>query len=214
MPFVGRTADSLMLEVRERVRDTNGSMHTATFVRSILTSAQQVLNAGLEYVIANGSASLYANRVFYDISTLFSSVIRVIGLRGSATIRDVIKLNSLDDFLIYGPYWSRHIGQHALAWTAVGRDVLAVYPAFENDGSLGLYYVKLTNTFSAGSTVSEFSTEQCGPLVTLTEAILLLRQRDLESCNRALGRLQEDLQLELTAPKLGLASPPSNEASA
>lgn len=214
MPFVGRTADSMMFEVLERVRDTNGAMHTPTFVRSILTTAQQVLNAGLEYVIANSSATLYANRVFYDISTLFSAAIRIIGLRGSTTIRDVIKFNSLDDFLIYGPYWSRHIGQHALAWTAVGRDVLVAYPAFENDSSLGLYYVKLTNTFSAGSTVSEFSTEQCGPLVTLTEAILLLRQRDLESCDRALGRLQEDLQLELTAPKLGLASPPSNEASA
>lgn len=213
MPFVGRTADSLTFEVLDRVRDTAGKMHTASFVRSILTSAQQVLNAGLEYVIANALASLYANRVFYNISTAFSPVIRVVGLRGSATVRDLIKLNSLDDFLIYGPYWSRHVGQHALAWTTVGRDVLVVYPAFENDGSLGMYYVKLTNTFSAGSTVSEFSTEQCGPLVTLTEAILLLRQRDLEACDRALGRLQEDLQLELTAPKLGLASPPKETSA-
>lgn len=214
MPFVGRTADSMMLEVRERVRDTNGAMHTATFVRSILTSAQQVLNAGLEYVIASASAVFYANRVFYDISTLFSNAIRIIGIRGGFTVRDVIKLNSIDDLLIYGPYWSRHVGQHMLAWTTIGRDVLVTYPALELSGSLGLYYVKLTNTFSAGSTVSEFSTEQCGPLVTLTEAILLLRQRDLESCDRALGRLQEDLQLELTAPKLGLALSQSKEASA
>lgn len=214
MPFVGRTADSLTFEVLDRVRDKNGLMHGAVFVRSILTAAQRVLNAGLEYVISASIASFYANRVFYDISTLFSLTVRVVGLRGSTTVRDVIKLNSLDDFLIYGPYWSRHVGPHALAWTTVGRDVLVTYPAFETDGTLGLYYVKLTNAFTAGSTVSEFSTEQCGPLVTLTEAILLLRQRDLEACDRALGRLQEDLQLELTAPKLGLASPPSNEASA
>lgn len=214
MSYIGRSADSMMNEVLARVRDTNGTMHTAAFVRSMLTTAQQVLNAGLEHVILPAVSAFYANRVFYDISTLFPAAVRIIGIRGSNTIRDVIQLNSLDDFLIYGPYWSRHVGQTLLAWTTIGRDILVTYPALETDSTFGLYYVKLTNTFTSGATLSEFSVEQCGPLVTLTEVLLLLRQRDLEACDRALGRLQENLQLELTAPRLGLALPPVKGASA
>ena len=196
MPYTGRTASSLTNEVLTRVRDPNGKMHTAAFVRDRLTDAQRVLNGILEYVIANTTISVSASRQFYQVSVSVPSAIRVVGFRGSGTVRAVAQVPSLDSLLIYGPYWSRELGDHYLAWAAVGRELVVLYPALRVDGSIGCVYVKLTDAFVSTSTTSEFSPEQCGPLVTLVEALLLLRQRDLAACARTISRLQEVLTVE------------------
>lgn len=89
------------------------------------------------------------------------------------------------------------------SWTTVGRDVLVVYPAPKESVTLNVYYVNLCAAFTSGATTSEFSAEQCGLIVTLTEALLLLRQRDLEAAGRAMERLQQALTPEAELDRLG-----------
>lgn len=202
MAFTPRTAGDLTTEVLARVRDTSGVMHTASFVRSRLSDAQRCLNALLGFVVAAGTISIAQQQNFYLVSAYAPSAIRVIGLRGGATIRDIGRLPSLQSLLIYGPTWPQKQGDYIESWTTVGRDILVTYPALKTSGSIGVYYHKLTNALSASGTSLEFAPDQDGLVVTLTEAILLLRQRDLAACSRALERLQSALTVELVATPL------------
>lgn len=202
MPFTPRTAGDLTTEVLARVRDTSGVMHTASFVRSRLSDAQRCLNALLGFVISSSSVSLAQQQNFYLVSAYVPSAIRIIGLRGSLTIRDLGRLPSLQSLLIYGPTWPQKQGDYIESWTTVGRDILVTYPALQTSGSIGAYYHKLTNALSTSGTSLEFAPDQDGLIVTLTEAILLLRQRDLSACSRALERLQSALTVELVATPL------------
>lgn len=207
MPFTARTAGTLTTEVLARVRDPNGTMHTAAFVRARLTDAQRCLNALLGFVIGNASVSLNAFQNFYNVSTILpAAAIRIIGIRGSLTIRDLGRMPDLRSFLIYGATWPQQVtSQSVESWALIGRDVLVLYPATTSDTSIGMHYVKLTTTLSATSTLMEFSPDQDGLVVTLTEALLLLRQRDLGACQRALARLHEALAPELISTPLSPA---------
>lgn len=203
MPFVGRTATSMTDEVLRRVRDANGVMHTASFVRDRLTDAQRYLNGILGLVITSSTLTLNPGQNFYKLSDSLPLCIRVVGLRGSFGNRELAELPSIDSLMIYGPRWTRAIGPYIESWTTVGRDVLVIYPAIFQVATIDAFYVKLCNAFSSGATVSEFSTEQCGLIVTLTEALLLLRQRDLAAAGRAMDRLQQALTPETELDRLG-----------
>lgn len=207
MPFTARTAGTLTTEVLARVRDPNGVMHTAAFVRARLSDAQRCLNALLGFVIGNASVTLNAFQNFYLVSTILpSAAIRLVGIRGSLTIREIGRMPDLQSFLIYGATWPQHVTNQAIeSWALIGRDVLVLYPATTSDISIGMHYVKLTATLSATSTLMEFSPDQDGLVVTLTEAILLLRQRDLGACQRALARLHEALAPEMVSTPLSPA---------
>lgn len=206
MPFTGRTATSMTDEVLARVRDATGLMHTASFVRDRLTDAQRFLNGILGLSISSAAITLNPGQNFYKLSDSLPFCIRLVGLRGSSGYRDAAELPSLDSLLIYGPHWSRRTGAYVESWTMVGRDVLVVYPALKSATTLDAYYVNVCAAFTSGATTSEFSTEQCGLIVTLTEALLLLRQRDLEAAGRAMERLQQALQPELALDRLGVGS--------
>ncbi len=202
MAFTPRTAGDLTTEVLARVRDANGVMHTASFVRSRLSDAQRCLNALLGFVVGSGTMTIGARQNFYVISTAVPSAIRITSLRGGSTIRDIGKLPSLNSLLIYGPTWPQKIGDYIETWTLIGRDVLVHYPALNSSGSIGVYYHKLTTALTATGTALEFSPDQDGLVVTLAEAILLLRQRDLTACSRALDRLKAAIRVELVATPL------------
>lgn len=205
MPFVGRTADSMTTEVLTRVRDANGVMHTAAFVRARLTDAQRYLNGLLGLVLGSSSLTLNPSQNFYVLTSAVPLSIRVVGVRGSSLTRDLAPAPSIDSFLIYGPTWMRQTAARSEAWTTVGRDVLVVYPAASFTQSLDVVYAKVTNVLAITTDVSEFSTEQCDLIVTLTEAILLLRQRDLQAAARAMDRLRRMVTPEMAAERLALA---------
>lgn len=202
MAFTPRTAGDLTTEVLARVRDVGGVMHTASFVRSRLSDAQRCLNALLGFVVASSIMTFSRQQNFYLVSTSLPSAIRVLSLRGGGTIRDIGRLPSLESLLIYGPTWPQKIGDYVESWTTVGRDILVCYPTLLSNGALGVYYHKLTNALTSTSTNMEFAPDQDGVVVTLTEAILLLRQRDLTACSRALERLRSDLSVELVSTPL------------
>lgn len=205
MAFTGRTADSMTTEVLARVRDPNGIMHTVTFVRNRLTDTQRYLNGLLGLVVASSGIVLGATQNFFVLSSSIPSSIRIVGIRGSNQTREVAPVPSIESFLIYGPTWARRTGPYLESWTTVGRDLLVVYPAASALGSIDVFYAKLTNAFSDAATLSEFSAEQCGLIVTLTEAILLLRQRDLQSAARAMARLRQVITPEMAAERLAPA---------
>lgn len=207
MPFTPRTAGTLTTEVLARVRDPNGVMHTAAFVRARLSDAQRCLNALLGFVVGNAAINLNALENFYVVSTITSNAaIRLIGIRGGLTIRELGRMPDLQSFLIYGATWPQHVTNQAIeSWALIGRDVLVLYPATTADIAIGMHYVKLTNTLTDANTLMEFSPDQDGLAVTLTEALLLLRQRDLGACQRALARLHEALAPELVSTPLSPA---------
>lgn len=205
MAYTGRTATSMTDEVLARVRDANGLMHTASFVRDRLTDAQRYLNGILGISVNVTAMSLNPGQNVYKLSSSLPLAIRVLGIRGSSSTRELAKLPSIDSLLIYGPRWMRQMAPYLESWTTVGRDVLVVYPAPKESVTIDVYYVNLCAAFTSGATVSEFSAEQCGLIVTLTEALLLLRQRDLESAGRAMERLQQALTPEAELDRLGTA---------
>jgi hypothetical protein len=197
---MGRSAQALTDAALQRVRDPNANLHSRVFVQARLTDAQRFLNAALGLVVDSASLTLNPFQSVYSLSGLLPNAVRVVGVREGG--RDLALIPSITQLLSFSPRWTRDVGGRCEAWTTVGRDLLIVYPARTNTTVVTVYYAKLTAALAGETDLSDFGDEYGDMITTLTEAVLLLRQRDTEASKRAMGRLQAKLSPEVGAPRL------------
>lgn len=215
---MARFAAALIDDVLARVRDVNGLATTRTFVRERLTDSQRYLNALLGLSLDAADLTLNPHQSIYQINTLLPSAQRIVGIRGGGGQREIATVPSIASLLIFGPTWMRHTGHRVEAWTTVGRDLLVVYPTLKTGQVYTVWYAKLCLAFGTESTLTEFANEYTDLITTLTEAVVLLRQRDLGASSRAMERLAKQIAPEMAATRLHaapvVAAPPPAKGAA
>lgn len=199
------TAKELTDEVLRRVRDVHGLAHSRAFARTLLSKSQQLVNTLLALVTTSTTFTTQPHQQLYSISgslTGTDAISRVLAVREGG--RDLSQLQDYRQLSHLNLRWLRAVGTRFEAWTHIGRDLLVIYPAKIQTSSVEVVGSKLTTELTGEATELELPNEYHDHLVTLTEIMLLAKQRDLEQAMRQLKYLSQKLPIDTSAIKLHL----------
>lgn len=181
-------AGTLVNTLLQRVRDPQGAIHSRGTVRTLLSHAQRLINAGLRATIAEATLATEPSRLIYPISALLPNVIHVESVR--ADDRDLADIDWRLLWHIDGT-WFRRTGDRFEGFARIGRDLLVLYPAQTVTASVTVIYTALTATLEGDATPTDLDDALHSPMLDLTEALLLLRARDYAILPSALQHLQD-----------------------
>lgn len=184
------TAGTLIDSIARRVRDPNNTAHSRAFVRDILDRIQVTVNAHKEYILTETIKIATPGQALYSVET---------DLGSSITVTDVlINGRELDQQTWTNLHrlnrnWLTAKSGKPFAWASIGRSLVAIYPAPDYKAEITFVASKITTPLSADEIPLELRKEDEDIVRDLTTAILLLRQRDLDTCpaiiQRAIGKL-------------------------
>lgn len=188
------TAGTLIASIARRVRDPNQTAHTAAFTRDILDRMQVVLNAKQNYVFATNTITATQGKTLYSVETDIPGAIEVVEVLSNGTELDETSWRNLHR--VAATYLSDS-GTTGF-WAKIGKSLVVLYPAPNNPVSLTFKYVKYTAEITDDNIQLEVTEEGEDILRDMVTAVLLIRQRDLDTVPTLLQR---------TAMKLGLQVP-------
>lgn len=175
-----------------RVRDPQGSAHSNTLVLDLLSRCQQILNDALKLVIDETTLTTIPYQNFYTIDTLLPSTLSILSVKDGNS--DLQKLSSLDDLKAISWNWHRQIDAKHHCWLQLGETQLVLWPAKDYESSVTIVSTQLTPVLTSfQQDTLAISTEKTPFLLDLVEAILLMRQRDLEHASQKLDMLLQTL---------------------
>ena len=191
---MAETAGTLRAAVQRRVRDINATYHANAFVLDMLSRVQRLINVGSQTILATSTLTTAANQLIYTInSDVNAAAIDV--MKVTSNNEDLAKL-TLSELNQIDRQWFRKVGTRFEAWVQLGRTLLVLYPSMSVADSVSVTYSKLTTDLSADGTALEFSEEANLMVMNLTEAILLLRQRDMSRAIAPINQFMEQFKLD------------------
>jgi len=199
------TAKELTDEVLRRVRDIHGLAHERSFVRTLLSHSQRLINTLLALVTTSSTLTSQPHQQLYSISGLLTgddAVTRVLAIREGD--RDLVRVSDYRQLSHLDLHWLRAIGTRHEHWTHIGRDLLVIYPAKTIATSLTVIGSKVTTDLTGEATELELPNEYHDYVLMLTEIQLLAKQRDLGQALRQLKRLSDLLPMDTMPLKLHL----------
>ena len=194
------TAGTLLDVLARRVRDPGNIAHPRDFARDVLSRCQQALNAGLGFVTREDTLILDAvTPQVYNLTAKLPNAIRLLAIReGTRQLAKVgwMMLGAVDS------RWPLRVGATFTAWSLIGRDRLLLYPSVSQTGgreTMTVVSVGLTTALTADTTELQLPNHTHTLLLDLAEAVLLLRDRQLESVGPLVQRLGPRVQEALIA---------------
>lgn len=188
MPDVAKTLIDVVLR---RVRDPQGSAHSRDLVRSLLSHSQRMLNAVLGSATETVTLNTEAQRKFYPISALVPTSARVLAVReGGRDLREIGWLG----FAQADRYWTRRLGSRFLEFSTIGRDLLVIHPAKDEASSVSVIAASLTTELSSEDTEVEVPVDDVPAVLSLAEAVLSLRDRNIGGATGAMARVVEHVR--------------------
>ena len=118
-------------------------------------------------------------------------------------LANIRQLNHLD------MRWVRALGPRFDAWTQLGRDMVIIYPAKTLNSTVTIVGAKLTTELTGEDTALELPDEYHDHIISLTEIMLLAKQRDLTQAVRQLQRLSHAFKTDTIPPKLHVGDNPA-----
>ena len=182
------TASEFRTLVLERIRDPLGDSITDTILYSILSHTQRILNAQVEAVMVSLTYSASA-----PVTTLAAAsgvgFIRV--KAASINDRTLIRMNwralARED-----PFWTTRTGSPCV-WDLVSHRLLVLYPAPTTATNVVLEAVQDLDPIVTGTDTISLPSAHIAALLSLTEQVLLLRQRVLQPIKGAAEALESNL---------------------
>lgn len=208
---MAKLASQLCNVALQRVRDPSGIGHSRSFVIARLSDAQRMINAMLGVVTDSVTLTTTPYQTVYSLSGLLTSAVRVVGVREEG--RDLARMRDVWRLAHINRTWFRETGDQFQAWTMLGRDVLAIYPAKVEPSSVTIQQTRLTTVLGGEDDPIELPDEYGDLIVELTVAILLLKQRQLLLAKQTLKHFMMRLGIEASTGKLGIAPTPGDETA-
>lgn len=184
---MGESYQVLITDILRQVRDPQGTYHDQALVAELLGRIQWVLNDVFQLQLNTTTLSTNPYQCFYGF-TLLPNTISVLSIRQND--RDLDKVDSLSDLASIDRKWHRRIGTRYECFCQLGETYIVLYPALTISSSLTVistYLIPLTQSIQLDSTT--ISQENNNLLLTLTRALLHLRQRKFDSVTSDLNLL-------------------------
>lgn len=165
-------------------------------VISLMSYSQQITNGILSDIVQSASLVLQPRTLIYSLSGFLPNAIKVLTVQHQN--RDLDPLLELAELQSLDMKWVTAVADQPRGFLQVGADLLVVYPGVNRTVTVtvkyGQYLAALATT--ADSTVVPNEDDTC--VNALTEALLLLKGRDLNAVQQAFSRFTQRI-VELRA---------------
>src|SRR5262245_36284584 len=170
----------------QRTRDPQGTANTRLFVRTILSMAQQLTNAGIKAIIDELPLVTEPMRQVYPIKDLLPVSANIVAVREEGRDLKEVDWRTLAQV---DRQWPRRTGSRFETYSLVGRDLLIVHPALPETSHVDVHYAILTAELTSESTRTELHDDFVPVVLDLAETVLLMRGRQFDQANAALLRI-------------------------
>ncbi len=180
--------------IAARVRDPFFQATTQLQIISLISYAQQVVNGALSDVVQNAPLLLQPRTLIYQLSTFLPSAIKVLAVT-DASGRDLDPIMEIAGLQQLEMKWPVAVADAPRGFVQVGADLLVIYPAVRSQQTLTVKYSRLTPQVANPPDSTVVPNEDDSAVNALTEALLLLKNRDLNAVaatmERFNGRIKE-----------------------
>src|SRR5574343_115927 len=185
------TAGTLIDLIQERIRMEGTVPHAEATAISMLSYAQQLINVQRQCLVGTSTAYTTARQLIYPLNTIVTSALDILEVafegKRLAQIPHVKLMRTS-----CGRDWFRAMGPDPQAWCQVGRSQLIIWPGCYTSRTLTVKHTTLCTTLSARADTLQLPDRELPARQTLTEAILLLRQRSIGEAASALKEIGGD----------------------
>lgn len=183
---MAEVAGTLISTVLRRARDPQGTATSRTLTRALLSDVQRLVNAGLNKVVTTAALTTNPYRVFYPITVLIPTSVRVIAVEdGDRNLQET----TLKRLAQYDTQWHRRINDKFEAWAPAGRDLLVVWPAKDITSSVTIRFTKLTDDLIDENEATDLPDSDLLDVLDLTEVILHIKGRNFDQVRPLMDRL-------------------------
>lgn len=188
------TLEDLIDSIARRVRDESNTAHSRNFIREIFTRSAAIINSKQEYVFDTVAVSGTANKALFNLEADLGGISRVadVDMEG----RSLNEVNPWTNLWKLSPTWLTDTSTTPLAWAAIGRDRVAIWPAPILDVTLTFVGVRGNFQTMSESQETGFRAEDDDIVRELATALLLLRQRDLDMVQVVISRMAGKANLQ------------------
>lgn len=178
--------------VLKRAFDEHGVGTTRIIVRDLFSRSQQVINAAFDSVIVTQSMPTGPNLQIYNFERIApaNDVLRIKSVRRAnrdLSRIDFERLKQIDN------HWFGRSGPQFRTFAVLGRRILVIHPQQPVASSVSVVYTQqLPQLNNDGDTVN-LPDDQIPVLTKLVEALILLKQRDLDKLTPLLDNLTKEL---------------------
>ena len=186
--------------VMKRVYAYGGVAHDKSWVISILSKCQRVINAFTGSVESSAALTVLKEKLVYVLRNELAECLDVSKVTESRTGVDheLARVTTPQELAAFDIDWFRKIdGDRYDAWLQIGRDLLIIYPSKAADGTLTIQYTKLTDELVNNTDAFDLADEDVSPVLDLAELVLLARDKQIAPGLEKAGQLAAHLGLEL-----------------
>ena len=180
---MAEVAGTLVTSLLQRVRDPQGAAHSRDVARSILDYCQQIINAFTGQVYETVTISAGARQQIHNLRTLAPNYVHIQDAKQEG--RSLSRTDTRALFY-YSRDWARDVGPRREAFAELGLDIAIFYPATAEAVSLDVTSTKITAPLVDEDVATELPDEVMAAALSMAEAILQLRQRNLADAATAM----------------------------
>jgi len=185
-------AATLITEVLQRARDQAGSGTSRDTVRTLLDYAQLLVNGAKPGTLTSVNFVIPPSQVLIDTRSFapgFPGNPRCIWVRRvEHEGRDLVE-QSWRSLALANREWLKKLGPRPRVFSRIGRDFIAITPAPIQEQTVTIHYAHQPIPLNSETTPLELADDRLPAVSMLTEALLLVRQQDLENLPMLLQEL-------------------------
>ena len=187
-------AGTLITSISRRVRDENNTAHSRAFIRDLLDRLQVIFNAEQEAITATRVVTNTKNKALYSVESDLQGIIELQTVRlGELRLDEITPWRNLYKL---SPTWLTDTAPQPEGWAKIGRSLVAIYPAPQSDIELKFQGSAITIPLTSDSVPLQLELEDEDIVRELVTALLLLRQRDLDTIKPVIERTMEKLGIQ------------------
>lgn len=176
-----------------RVFDPAGTGTSRDTVRDLLGRAAQVINAAFDSTIVSASMPTSPNLQVYNFERIAAAndVLRIKAVRRANRDLSRIDFSRLKQISMR---WFGRSGRRFETFAVLGRRILIVHPQQSAASSINVVYTQQLPRLNVDADTVNLPSDNIPPLLKLTEALVLLKQRDLDKLKPLLDELTAELK--------------------
>lgn len=172
---VGTLIDS----ISERLRDPTNTAHTRVDIMDMISRCQMLVNARFQYVVSNTTLTTIPNQVIYRVEDDLTATFEVIEVRYGP--KSLIPIPMWRDLWKISRTWFTEQAAQPRGWSQIGKSLLVIHPVPVEPTDLDVVGVKVTTTYTNEAELMELRPENEDLVRDLATALLLIKQRDMDT---------------------------------
>jgi hypothetical protein len=190
---MAENAGTASTTIANRVRDPNFQATSQANIISLMSYAQQVTNGALSDVVATATLNLAVRTPIYQLSTNIAAAIKVLAVTDASgrdldCLPDIFQLQQLDF------HWLTYTSDRPRDFVQVGKDLLIIWPGVLASQPMTVKYSKYIPALTGSGDATVVPNEDDTCINALTEALLVLKNRDLNATAQAFERFTKRLE--------------------